>query len=204
MTQQTTEVDGREAPTLGEDEKQNAEQSRGSTTETDNSDKPNQEEEEIKSVKQELAAVKDKYLRTLADNENQKKRWEKEKRELLNYGSEKLFSNLLPVLDSFEKALETLQDSEGSKQNDSMLEGVKLVHKQLIDTLELGGLEKIKSKGQPFDPNFHQAIQKLESEDTKVEVVFEEFQAGYALKGRLLRPSMVSVKTPKDSTGEQS
>ena len=141
----------------------------------------------------------DKYLRITADLENQRKRHERERADLFRYGNEKLLGELLPVVDSFHKAV-LLHDSDlGVAEAKNFAHGVALILKQLTEVLERNGLREISAAGAPFDPNFHQAIQKVECEHTETDVVHEEFVKGYLLHDRLLRPAMVSVKVPVTS-----
>lgn len=134
----------------------------------------------------------DRYLRTLAESENARKRWQKERSDLQKYANEGLLKDLLPVLDSFQKAEESMQADD----LESVKSGVELVRKQLIDALAKNGLQEVESisKG-AFNPEVHQAIQRIEG-DVDQDVVGEEFQKGYTLNGRLLRASMVSVIVP--------
>ena len=115
----------------------------------------------VKDLEDDLSTANDKHLRARAETENIRRRFEKEKSDLLRYGVEGLMKDLLPVLDSFEKAVDA--EKEGAS-SDSIADGVKMVNKQLVDTLSKHGLEPIDSKGVAFDPNLHQAIQKLNRE----------------------------------------
>lgn len=148
---------------------------------------------QIAKLEEQLLDAKDRYLRQAADMENMRRRQEKERADLLKYGTEKLLQELLPVLDSLDKAL---LSAEG--QSNPVVEGVKMVHKQFTSVLEQHGLKATQAKGSLFDPNLHQAIQRVE-DDVKDDTVKEEFQKGYTLNGRLIRPSMVSVSVPKSS-----
>ena len=151
-------------------------------------------EEKIVDLTAECKDKEDNYLRVLADMNNQHKRQEREKSLIREYALESFLKSLLPVLDSLNKALlEVTEEQEG----DSLVEGFSLVSKQLKGVLEKSGLEELDSKGEKFNPNFHQAIQKKESEEVKEDIVEQEFVKGYTLNGRLLRAAMVSVVTPK-------
>lgn len=148
----------------------------------------------VKELEAELQEAKDRYLRNLADVENMRKRQERERADLLKYASEKLLQDILPVLDSFEKAIQVQQEA-----SNPVIEGVRMVHKQFVHILEQHGLRGVESQGKAFDPNLHQAIQRVESDEVPSEIVKDEYQKGYTLNGRLLRPSMVSVFVPKSS-----
>lgn len=150
-------------------------------------------EDRIRSLEEELQDYKDRFLRNLAEMENMRRRQERERQDLLKYASEKLLQDLLPVLDSFDKAVV----APGLEANLALVEGVKMVHKQFQNVLDGHGVKLVDAVGKVFDPNVHQAIQRIEDEAATEEVVKDEFQRGYTLNGRLVRPSMVSVRVPK-------
>lgn len=136
----------------------------------------------------------DLYLRALAEAENSRKRAQKERSDAIKFCLEDFFKELLPVMDSFDKAL---SDDKGETADlQAFKTGVVLVHKKLSEALERSGVGPIEALGQPFDPNKHQAIRRIE-QDVREEVVHEEYAKGYMLHDRLLRPSMVSVAVPK-------
>jgi molecular chaperone GrpE len=151
-------------------------------------------EEEIQKLVEERDALQDRLLRRQAEFDNFKKRVERERAEFVQYASAELVKELLHVLDSFDLAIRNA-GSEGSS-NDDMLRGMDLVYKQLLDTLGRFGLKRIESEGQPFDPNFHQAISTVPS-DAPENTIVEEFRRGYTLNGKLLRPAMVAVSAGK-------
>mgnify|MGYP001545447252 CR=1 FL=1 len=153
--------------------------------------------DEIRRLKEEVEDYKDKFLRCMADMDNLRRRTEKEKSDYLKFGLESFFKELLPVLDSFDKALEPANDSS---DNASFRSGVENIHRQLVKSLEKSGLEPVKAAGEAFDPNVHQAIQKIDSAEVKDETVAEEYARGYLLNGRLLRPAMVSVFVPSSES----
>lgn len=149
--------------------------------------------DKIHRLEEQLLEAKDRYLRQAADMENMRRRQEKDRADLLKYGTEKLLQELLPTLDSLDKAMQAAGD-----QSNPVVDGVRMVQKQLTTVLEQQGLKAIVAKGASFDPNLHQAIQRLE-EDVTEDTVKEEYQKGYTLNGRLIRPAMVSVSVPKSS-----
>lgn len=160
-------------------------------------DAGNDLETKIASLEQELSHYKDRYVRAVAEMENIRRRSEKERSDLLKYGLENTLKDLLPVLDSFELAVPSETAAPEADANEkSFQSGVLMVKKQMLDTLKKHGLEQIEAKDKPFDPNFHQAIQRVESAEHKEETVAGEFQKGYVLNGRLIRPAMVSVFIP--------
>ncbi len=129
-----------------------------------------------------------KYLRLMADFQNYKKRVEKEKSDIFAFANEKIIVDILNVLDNFERAIS--QGSEDSK----FLEGMDMVFKQQLQVLTNAGVEEIKSDGEEFDPNIHNAIMMEEEGDMESGKITETLQKGYSLKGKVLRPSMVKVK----------
>jgi molecular chaperone GrpE len=143
-------------------------------------------EEKEKNVNE----LKEKLLYLQADFENFKKLKQKEKQEILRYGNEALIKELLPVIDNLERALDHAQKSDDVK---TIEEGVRLTLNELLRVLEKAGVTRIESVGQKFDPNFHEAFSVEERSDCEPGTVVCEFQKGYLLNGRLLRPAMVSV-----------
>lgn len=131
-----------------------------------------------------------RYLRAQADFDNFRRRTVKEKEELTQYASLKLITQLLPVLDNFQRALQT--GGEGS-ESESFAKGVDMIFRQLSQVLEGEGLKPMESVGQPFDPEFHQAIMQVESEEYDEGIVVEAIQTGYILKDKVIRPAMVKV-----------
>lgn len=150
--------------------------------------------EEQQNDKSEEAAKKEpeedsdtRYMRLMADFQNYKKRVEKEKKDLYSYANEKLVTELLEVLDNFERAL----DQEG--QGDSFKEGMEMIFKQLSDVLKKSGLAEIPALGEEFDPNFHNAVMSEETDEYESGTVSGVMQKGYTLNGKVIRPSMVKV-----------
>lgn len=142
----------------------------------------------------------DKYVRLTADFENYKKRLAREKADIISYGNEELIKALLNVLDNFERALE-----HADEQDDSMglIEGVKLVHKHFVSCLEKFGVTQIdSSKGTEFDPRYHQAIERIETNELTPGLIISVMVKGYLLKERLLRPALVVVS--KGSINEEA
>ena len=170
-------------------------QQQSSETEPTVVDDVSELESELKSARAEIQEAKDKYLRALADFENLRRRSKKEREELLRFGSESLLKEILPVLDSIEKAVDCPDSS--SDDGGHFREGFLLVKKQLLTVLEKNGLGVIECIGKPFDPNFHQAVARVELPDANSETVHEEFARGYLIHDRLLRASVVSVAVPK-------
>lgn len=148
------------------------------------------EVDETAALKEELEAEQNKYLRLLADYDNFKRRSQKDRQDAEKFRSQSLLVDLLPVLDNFDRALSVETKSEESA---SLLKGVEMVQKSLIEAVKREGLEEIKALGEPFDPNFHQAVMQGKDETAEPGIVLMELQKGYTLKGRVLRPAMVKV-----------
>lgn len=146
--------------------------------------------EEKTEEKKEEAPEEDgdaKYLRLMADFQNYKKRVEKEKTDLYSYANEKLVTEILAVLDNFERALAHEDSGDGFK------EGMEMIFKQLMDVLEKSGLAEIAALGEDFNPNFHNAVMTEETEEYESGKVSGVLQKGYTLNGKVIRPSMVKV-----------
>jgi molecular chaperone GrpE len=144
---------------------------------------------EVEQLRVELESVRDKLLRERAELENFKRRAAREKAEALRYGSEGLLRDLLPVIDNLERALAHARQSGGATP---IVEGVELVLRSLVETLERHGVTRVQARGERFDPAIHEAIGHVESEHPANTVV-DEHQRGYALHDRLLRPALVTV-----------
>ena len=135
----------------------------------------------------EKAELEDRLLRMRAEFENARRRAERERSEYLQFASMDLVKDLLPVLDDFERAMRVeTPDREYAK-------GVELIYQRMYETLKRLGLEPIDTQGKRFDPNLHQAIERVPTEDAEDQTVLGEFQRGYQFKGKLLRPAMVKV-----------
>ena len=154
---------------------------------------------EVEKLSQELAEMKDRLLRNVAEMDNMRKRLEREKADFIKFSTESILKDMIPVLDSFDKALPASSGSSDSKETASFREGMTMVHKQFLAALAKHGLEPVEAVGKTFDPNYHQAIQRIESAAVTEETVATEFMKGYALHGRLVRAAMVSVNVPGGS-----
>jgi molecular chaperone GrpE len=145
--------------------------------------------EELARKEKESTDNYDKYLRAVADLDNYKKRAIREKVEIIKYGKEDVIKDILPFVDSLDRALAHADSSDVQ----SFKEGIKLIQEQLLSCLKKHGVEKIDSVGLDFDPNFHEAMMQVESEEHEENKVVNEVQKGYLLNGRLLRPSKVCI-----------
>jgi len=153
----------------------------------------NNENSELEECKKELEEQKDKYLRAHADFENMKKRLEKEKNNALIYANEAFAKDLLSVLDTFENALKSVDQVEASENAiEEIKKGMVLTYEQLLSILKKHGVEEVESEGE-FNPEFHQAVTQMDSDEHNSGEIVQVLQKGYKLKDRLLRPSMVAT-----------
>jgi len=148
-------------------------------------------EEQLNAKTTECRENWDKFLRERADLENYRKRANREKEELLNYGTKSLIEEILPVVDNLERALSHASEDSLS----ALVEGIQMTHSMLITALKKFGVTPIEASGVVFDPSFHQAMTQIPTDQQPPNTVVDEFQKGYMLKDRLLRPAMVSVAT---------
>ncbi|HXK00984.1 MAG TPA: nucleotide exchange factor GrpE [Verrucomicrobiae bacterium] len=138
-------------------------------------------------VAAEKADLQDRLLRVRAEFDNFRKRSERERGDFIQFAAMDMVKDVLPVLDDFERALKVeTADREYAK-------GVELIYQRLFDTLKKIGLEPIETAGKLFDPNVHQAVERVPTEEAEDQAILGEFQRGYNFKGRLLRPAMVRV-----------
>ena len=176
---------------------------------------PAQEYEDLKKKVQELEGLREKFLMAAADFENAKKRNAREKDDFIKFSQERILREILPVLDNFERAVDHANAAsanssayEDLRQNlKTVIAGVERVQKQLFDILKMHGLKRIETKGQTFDPHFHEAVAHV-SEEGKEDQIVDELESGYMLHDRLLRAAKVRVRVspqekPATSGGKQ-
>lgn len=135
----------------------------------------------------EKADLKDRLLRAMADFDNFRRRAERDRSDYVQFAAMEMVRDLIPILDDFQRAMNVeTADKEYAK-------GIELIDQRLFETLKKAGLEPIEAAGKPFDPNLHQAVDRVQSEELPDQTVLEEYQCGYNFKGKLLRPAMVKV-----------
>lgn len=139
---------------------------------------------------------KAKYFYVAAEMDNYRKRMEREKENLLKYGNERVLSDLLGVVDNFDRTIDMLTPDQDEKVKNIVV-GLDMVKKLFLDTLSKHGLSMVEAVGKDFDPNFHEALAQEYAEGKKPNEVIKEFQKGYILNGRLLRPAKVVVASDK-------
>jgi len=160
-----------------------------------------------KSTEEKLKEAEEKILRSLAEIENQRRRFEKEIKDAFEFGSFNFAKENLATLDNLQRAKEAIKNDEKLKNNkdlDKFLENINIIEKDLITIFERNKIKKIDTKGKKFDPNFHQAMSEIEDDKAEPGSIIQEIQAGYMLGERLLRPSLVSIAKKKDKKDEEN
>ena len=158
--------------------------------------------QQIAGAREEASKNWDLYLRERADLENARKRHQRDREEAIRFANDRLLREMIPVLDNLERAVGHAEQGHDDKQG--LLEGVHMTINQFRKVLEDFGVKPIHALGADFDPNLHQAMGQVESQDQAPNKVVSEFQKGYLLNDRLLRPSLVMVaKAPSGETEDQ-
>ena len=174
-----------------------------SSNEEENSKDPPKE----KSTEERLKEAEEKLLRSLAEIENQRRRFEKEIKDAFEFGSFNFAKENLATLDNLQRAKEAIKNDEKLKDNkdlDKFLENINIIEKDLISIFERNRIKKIDSKNKKFDPNFHQAMSEIEDDKAEPGTIIQEIQAGYMLGERLLRPALVSVAKKREIKDEEN
>ena len=160
-----------------------------------------QEIEKVIPIKEEtleekLKTSQEKFLSAMAEMENQRKRYEKEKSEAFEFGGFNLAGESLSLIDNIERAIASFKNDENLKHNkdiNKVIESVEIVKKDIVSIFKKNGIEQIECINKKFDPNFHQAMLEVENNSKEAGTVVQEIQKGYMMKDRLLRPSLVGV-----------
>ncbi len=164
------------------------------------------EKVESLTVEQKLKETEDKLLRSLAEVENQRRRFEKEIKDAFEFGSFNFAKENLAILDNLQRAKEAIKNDEDLKTNkdlDKFLENISIIERDLISIFQKNRITKIVSKGKKFDPNLHQAMTEIEDEKAETGTIIQEIQSGYMLGDRLLRPALVGIAKKKNSKNEE-
>ena len=159
------------------------------------------------SSEEKLKSVEEKLLRTLAEMENQRRRFEKERQEAFEFGGFNFAKESLAILDNLDRAVTSFKNDEKLKNNkdlDRIIDGIEVVKKDLVSIFKKNGIEPIDSINKKFDPNFHQAMFEVEDNTKETSTIVQEIQKGYMMKDRLLRPSLVGVTKKKEEETEKS
>ncbi len=198
--QDDNDEDQLEEQTSAEDQSFSSQQSDGDKVVNDDEIAPPEEDDlaiKLESAEQQVQDHYDRLLRLSAEFDNYKKRVTREMRDLAKYANEKLIIDLLTVVDNLERAIDSAAQDSGA--DDALVQGVHLTLNEISKILERNRVEPVKALGEPFDPNFHQAMMQKEVEDQPANTVIQEMQKGYVIHDRLLRPSMVVVSKAKTS-----
>ncbi len=166
-------------------------------------DQPNEKE---KTPEEELKITQEKLLRTMAEMENQRRRFEKEKQEAFEFGGFNLAAESLSLLDNIDRAVISFTNDEKLKENkdlNKIIDGIEIVKKDLVSIFKKNGIVAIECINKKFDPNFHQAMLEVENNTKESGIVIQEVQKGYMMKDRLLRPSLVGVSRKSDEKQEK-
>tara|TARA_E500000331_G_scaffold315800_1_gene326018 strand:+ start:229 stop:807 length:579 start_codon:yes stop_codon:yes gene_type:complete len=157
---------------------------------------------EEKPLEEKLAESEDKLLRSLAEIENQRRRFEKEIKDAFEFGSYNFAKESLAALDNLQRAKLAIKNDESLKNNndlDKFLDNITIIEKDLISIFEKNRIKKINTQNKKFDPNLHQAMSEIEDDKNETGTILQEIQPGYMLGERLLRPALVSVAKKKSS-----
>lgn len=173
-----------------QDEQLQDEQVQSEETQQEEKDKLALAYEKIAQLEAKLAETENRLLRLHADFDNYRRRVRLDMEAAEKYRAQNLVADLLPILDNFERALQVQVEDEKAK---SLLQGMEMVYRSLIEALKKEGVEAIESVGKPFDPHVHQAVMQVDDQNYEPNTVVEEFQKGYKLKDRVIRPAMVKV-----------
>ena len=168
-------------------------------------DNNNEVQKKELSVEEKLKDTEDKLLRSLAEIENQRRRFEKEIKDAFEFGSFNFAKESLAILDNLERAKNAIRNDEVLKSNkdlEKFLDNISIIEKDLLSIFERNRITKIQSKGKKFDPNLHQAMAEIEDDKSEVGAIVQEIQCGYMLGDRLLRPALVGVAKKKSSKNE--
>ena len=158
------------------------------------------------SLEEKFAESEDKLLRSLAEIENQRRRFEKEVKDAFEFGSFNFAKESLAILDNLQRAKMAIKNDEALKNNkdlDKFLENITIIEKDLVSIFEKNRITKINTKDQKFNPNFHQAISEIEDSNAEAGTILQEIQAGYMLGERLLRPALVGVAKKNETNKEK-
>ena len=192
------EKKGEEGETMAEEQKinetENKEEEKIEETETEaeteTETEEKREEEEIDKLKNDIENLNNQYIRLAADFDNYRKRQVQEREALLKYGAEECMKKVIEVVDNFDRAIAMVEKIDNIEK---MKETFLILNKQLMESLTKLGLEQIKSVGEKFDPNIHEAVMQTQTEEYPEETIIQELQKGYKMGEKVIRPAMVAV-----------
>ena len=170
--------------------------------------KNNEKESEVKTTPEDkIKELEDKLARTLAEMENQRRRFEKEKNDAFDYGGFSFAKESLNLIDNFDRAKQSLENDEKIKDSDILkktIEHLAIVKKDLVSVFKKNNIEEIVAVNKKLDPNLHQAMMEVEDENKESGTIVQEIQKGYLMKDRLLRPSLVAVSKKPEKNEEKT
>ena len=164
------------------------------------------DEKKEPSTEDKLKSTEDKLLRSLAEIENQRRRFEKEVKDAFEFGSFNFAKEILAILDNLQRAKEAIKNDDALKNNkdlDKFLENISIIEKDLTSIFEKNRIVKIQAKGKKFDPNLHQAMTEIEDNDAETGTIIQEIQPGYMFGERLLRPALVGISKKNISKNDE-
>ncbi len=169
----------------------------------------NEKNEEIKEItpEEKIKELEDKVVRTLAEMENQRRRFEKEREDAFNYGGFALAKETLNLIDNLERSKQILESDEALKNSEALkktLEHFDIINKDMVSILSKNGITPLDSIGKKLDPNFHQAMMEIDDDQKEPGTIIQEIQKGFMMKDRLLRPSLVGVSKKIENKEEKS
>lgn len=188
-------------PIKDQDTKIDSQENNGTELNVEKNLENNSEDNLENNLEKKIEELNDKLLRSLAENQNLRKIHEKEREDLIKYSSSSFAREILNLADNLERAFGLFKDNPKFKSDefkDTIL-GIELIEKELINSFDKNGIKSFESVGKKFDPNFHQALNEVESEQEDG-MVINEIQKGYMLNDRLLRPALVSISKKKATT----
>ena len=159
------------------------------------------------NIEDKLKVTEEKLLRTMAEMENQRRRFEKEKQEAFEFGGFNFARESLSLLDNIDRAINSFKNDDALKNNkdlDKIIEGIEIVKKDLVSIFKKNSIETIECLNKKFDPNFHQAMLEIEDDTKEAGTVIQEMQKGYMMKDRLLRPSLVGVTKKREQKDKKT
>ncbi len=181
---------------MQENDKKNDESGSAENDKVQNENAEKEKEKKELTVDEKLKETEEKLLRSLAEIENQRRRFEKEVKDAFEFGSFNFAKESLAILDNLQRAKVAIKNNDTLKNNkdlDKFLENISIIEKDLVSIFEKNNIKKIDSQGKKFDPNLHQAMTEIEDNNSEAGTIIQEIQAGYMLGDRLLRPALVAV-----------
>jgi len=160
-----------------------------------------EQKEKVETPEEKLKSTQEKLLRSMAEMENQRRRFEKEKQEAFEFGGFNFAAESLSLIDNIDRAITSFKNDESLKNNkdlDKIIDSIEIVKKDLVSIFKKNGIVPIECINKKFDPNFHQAMIEVENNTKEPGTVVQEIQKGYLMKDRLLRPSLVGVAKKRE------